>query len=156
MFIIAWKRVKLFFSLSHSLLKDDENDDSSMTKLDPLSPWAPSCLVGEKWWKFLRISCWQSCATSSTTTIVLREYSLSNYSDYFSLFDSINFKFSDWWNKFRKNPIFHDLTPKCGSSRIKPNQIQNNFHWIFRLFFAVLNQSNGKFFDWIKQIPNLT
>ena len=67
-----------FFSLSHSLLKDDENDDSSMTKLDPLSPWAPSCLVGEKWWKFLQISCWQSCATSSTTTIVLREYSLSN------------------------------------------------------------------------------
>ena len=68
------KKSETFF-LSHSLLKDDENDDSSMTKLDPLSPWAPSCLVGEKWWKFLRISCWQSCATSSTTTIVLREYS---------------------------------------------------------------------------------
>ena len=64
----------------------------------------------------------------------------SNFSNYFSPFESIESTIWKIW--------FHPIVG------IEKNEFWINFHRIFQIFFALSNQSNRKFSNWIERISN--
>ena len=71
----------------------------------------------------------------------------------FHLPNQSNPKFSNWMN-FERIQHLKNLTPPYSWSWIKSNKFRINFHRIFRIFFALLNQSNHKFSNPIERISN--
>ena len=61
-----------------------------------------------------------------------------------------NFRIERISNEFS---IGKNLTSPYSWSRIKSNEFRINFHRIFLIFFALLNQSNSKFSNRIERIP---
>ena len=70
----------------------------------------------------------------------------------FHLSNKSNHKFSNRTN-FERIQHLKNLTPPCSWSRIELNEFHINFHRIFLIFFALLNQSNSKFSNRIERIP---
>ena len=64
-------------------------------------------------------------------------------------------KFSNWiLTNFERIQHLKNLTPPYSWSRIESNEFRINFHRIFRIFFALSNQSNRKFSNRIERISN--
>ena len=64
----------------------------------------------------------------------------------------INFRIES--NEFRTNPASEKFDSIYSWSRIESNEFRINFHRIFRIFFALSNQSNRKFSNRIERISN--